>query len=48
MTEREASKTKEAAKDVEKVAEGLRIREEIVFENDNNSEEKDVTTNAMK
>ena len=45
MTEREASTTKETAKDVKEVAEGLGIREEITCENDDNTKEKDVATN---
>ena len=45
MTEREASTTKEAAKDVKEVAEGLGIRQKIMCENDDNAEEKDVATN---
>ena len=45
VTEREASTTKEAVKDVKEVVEGLGIRKEIICENDSNAEEKDVATN---
>ena len=45
VTEREASATKEAVKDVKEVVEGLGIRKEIICENDSNAEEKDVATN---
>ena len=48
MTEREASTTKEAAKDVKEVAEGLGIRKEIMCENDDNAEVKECYDHAME